>query len=67
MMNSFLNHDNLLDVNDNICMYMLSKFPQCYTLVEGDRIVRQQKPIIDDNDDCNERFYIYIYYISMIT
>ena len=34
MMNSFLNHDNLLDVNDNICMYMLSKFPQCYTLVD---------------------------------
>ena len=33
MMNSFLNHDNLLDVNDNICMYMLSKFPQSYTLV----------------------------------
>ena len=58
MMNSFLNHDNLLDVNDNdnIRMYMLSKLPQCYTLVEGDRIVRQQKPRIDDNDDCNERF-----------
>ena len=34
MMNSFLNHDNLLDVNDNICMYMLSKFPQSYTLVD---------------------------------
>ena len=34
MMNSFLNRDNLLDVNDNICMYMLSKFPQSYTLVD---------------------------------
>ena len=67
MMNFFLNHDNLLDVNDNICIYMLSKFPQWNTLVEGDKILQQQKPRIDDNDDCNKRFYIYIYYISMIT
>ena len=56
MMNSFLNHDNLLDVNDNICMYTLHKVPQCYTLVEDVKIVRQQKRRIDDNDDRNERF-----------
>ena len=39
---------------------MLSKFPQWNTLVEGDKILQQQKPRIDDNDDCNKRFYIYI-------